>query len=142
MPQNVSQRFLAGASLRINTNSPLCEGFFSYREFVMWTKGRQNSGYFKLKLFESKRFKIDCYILKFPEGSEIKPHIDEVDSGNHYRLNIIIKNAISGGLFKCDKTLINTKRIKLFRPDKHLHSVSRVEKGCRYVFSVGWVTDS
>ncbi len=38
-----------------------------------WDKGRQNSGYWKMPLAYSKWLKFDFYLIKFPEGSEIKP---------------------------------------------------------------------
>lgn len=104
-----------------------------------WDKGRQNSGYWKMPLAYSKWLKFDFYLIKFPEGSEIKPHVDKVESGKHFRLNIVIKKAKIGGIFNCDKTIINTPRIKLFRPDKYTHSVSKIEQGNRYILSLGWI---
>lgn len=108
-----------------------------------WEYGRQNTGYKKLLLLRSKwLLKFDCYILKFSEGVEIPAHIDTVDSGRHYRLNVILKSASLGGQFHCDTCLFETTRIKLFRPDLYLHSVSKVEAGSRLVLSIGWVKDN
>ena len=45
--------------------------------------------------------KFDTYLLKSPEGSEVKPHKDKVLSGKHYRLNLILKRAEQGGEFIC-----------------------------------------
>ncbi|GAC1611356.1 MAG: hypothetical protein NVS3B3_22330 [Aquirhabdus sp.] len=81
----------------------------------------------------------DSYIIRYPEGAEILPHIDPVQNGRHYRLNIILKSPRSGGDFICGSPLFATKRIKLFRPDACEHSVTRVMGGSRYVLSVGWV---
>lgn len=101
-----------------------------------WTKGRQNdSGYFKKLLFKTSF--MDCYLLKFEEGSFIQPHIDPVSDKEHHRLNIILKKAKDGGEFVCDNIVIN-KRFIYFRPDMSEHSVKRVNKGKRYVFSIGW----
>jgi len=83
--------------------------------------------------------KFDTYLLKFPEGSEITPHTDKVNSGKHYRLNLILKNAVEGGEFNCNDPIFETKRIKLFRPDICEHRVSKVIKGNRYLLSIGWV---
>lgn len=81
----------------------------------------------------------DAYLLRFPEGSEIRPHTDPVSGGRHYRLNIVVKKAQAGGEFICASPIFETTRIKFFRPDACEHSVFRVSKGSRYVFSIGWV---
>ncbi|WP_249348072.1 2OG-Fe(II) oxygenase [Pseudoalteromonas aurantia] len=85
--------------------------------------------------------KFDCYLLRFKEGSEIPPHRDKVSKGKHYRLNIIIKAAKSGGQFLCENPIYESSRVKLFRPDKSEHSVSKVESGNRYLLSIGWVKE-
>ena len=104
-----------------------------------WIKGRQGSGYDKLPLIISKRFKFDSYILRFPIGTYIPPHKDPVTTGRHYRLNIILKRPKSGGEFICQNSILDWPRVKLFRPDQFEHSVSMVEGSPRYVFSVGWL---
>ena len=105
----------------------------------MWKKGRQNSAYFKCTIFKSKILKADFYLLKFPLGSEIKAHLDEVNNAfEHHRLNIIIKKAKSGGEFICNNKK-RKGRIQYFRPDTMLHSVTKIEEGCRYVLSIGWL---
>ncbi len=81
----------------------------------------------------------DSYLIRYPEGSEIPPHTDQVTTGRHYRLNIILKSPREGGEFICAKPIFATRRIKLFRPDACEHSVTRVVGGNRYVFSLGWV---
>jgi hypothetical protein len=104
-----------------------------------WENGRQDSGYAKMLIATSK-FPIpwDFYILKYPIGSEIKEHVDPVSDRNHYRLNIIIKKPEKGGIFFAEKSIINKSRIKFFRPDLYKHSLTRIEKGTRYVLSIGW----
>jgi len=110
-------------------------------KWLRWQKGRQNSGYDKMFLLGMRWPKpFDMYLLRFPEGSEIAPHTDTVESGAHHRLNVILKHAREGGEFVCSNAIIDSQRIKYFRPDISEHSVTRVNKGCRYVFSVGWVT--
>lgn len=105
-----------------------------------WENGRQNSGYKKLLLFKSNLlFKCDLYLLSFSKGSEIKPHVDKVDFGNHYRLNIVFKKPQIGGDFICNKTIVNMKRIILFRPDLYEHSVSKIKSGKRLVLSFGFL---
>ena len=81
----------------------------------------------------------DSYLIRYPEGSAIPPHIDKVESGRHYRLNIILKSPASGGEFICKDPLFATSRVKFFRPDISEHSVTQVVGGSRYVFSLGWV---
>ena len=105
-----------------------------------WEKGRQNSGYEKFFVLGSKwPIPFDFYILRFKEGTEIPPHTDTVSAGEHYRLNIVLKKAKSGGEFLCSSPIFENTRVKYFRPDLAEHSVSRVMSGTRYVLSVGWV---
>ncbi|HEX6832272.1 MAG TPA: 2OG-Fe(II) oxygenase [Rudaea sp.] len=110
------------------------------RTALRWQKGRQQSGYDKMLLLQSLwPLPFDVYILRFPQGSEIAPHTDAVSSGRHYRLNIVIKRATTGGEFVCATPIYASSRIKLFRPDACEHSVTRVVRGSRYVLSIGWI---
>ncbi|MBB6523650.1 2OG-Fe(II) oxygenase [Pseudoteredinibacter isoporae] len=114
-----------------------------FKNLFKWQKGRQNSGYDKMLLCGSYwPLPFDVYLLRFPEGSEIPPHKDKVKSGRHYRLNIVLKQAERGGEFYCESPIYENARIKFFRPDLSEHSVSKVEKGNRYLLSLGWVRDS
>ena len=111
-----------------------------FKRLFRWQRGRQESGYDKMLLCTSVwPLKFDTYLLKFPQNSLIEPHVDKVAAGKHYRLNIVLKEAAQGGVFVCQHPLFETRRIKLFRPDIAEHSVTRIEKGNRYVLSVGWV---
>lgn len=87
-------------------------------------------------------YPFDVYILIFREGQEIPPHVDKVDRGEHYRLNIVLKASESGGEFICRSPIFENRRIKYFRSDISEHAVSRVLKGSRYVLSIGWVKDT
>jgi len=112
-----------------------------FKYLFRWQKGRQRSGYDKMLLAALIwPFKFDMYLLRFPTGSEIAPHTDKVLSGRHFRLNIVIIEAHEGGDFCCSATIFETRRIKLFRPDLYEHAVTRIDSGCRYVFSIGWVS--
>ena len=105
-----------------------------------WQRGRQGTGYDKMLLLASRwPFRFDSYLLRYPEGSEVPPHTDPVQSGRHYRLNVVLKAPASGGDFVCASPIYSSRRIKLFRPDACEHSVTRVVGGSRYVFSLGWV---
>jgi hypothetical protein len=108
-----------------------------------WEQGRQQSGYNKMLLCGAWwPVKFDVYLLKFPQGSEIPPHTDQVGTAAHYRLNIVLKHAHQGGEFMCKNPIFETRRIKFFRPDQSEHQVSKVIKGSRYVLSIGWLRDS
>jgi hypothetical protein len=103
----------------------------------MFVQGRQNTGYEKLKIIGASFLPFDFYILRYKEGSYIPEHIDPVSNKKHYRLNIIVRQALIGGIFKCNTCIINTKSIKLFRPDIYKHSLTEVLSGTRYVLSIG-----
>lgn len=102
----------------------------------MWEAGRQGTGYLKWKVFAFKRF--DCWLLKYEDGTGIPPHIDEVPSGNMYRLNVVLKKPQSGGNFVCKKAIV-FGRFALFNASKQKHWCS-VVKGERLVLSIGiWI---
>lgn len=116
---------------------------FFLRELFRWERGRQNSGYDKMLICGAIwPIKFDTYLLKFPEGSQILPHTDKVTSGKHYRLNIVLKNARVGGEFLCENAIFETNRIKFFRPDVSEHQVTKVQKGNRFLLSIGWVKNT
>lgn len=105
-----------------------------------WKLGRQETGYEALPLIISKRLRLDCYILRYRTGTGIPPHKDPAPAGTrHFRLNIIIWPARKGGELSCESYLYRLGPIKFFRPDLAKHSVSPVEEGVRYVFSLGWL---
>jgi hypothetical protein len=111
-----------------------------FRTAFRWQHGRQQPGYDKMLILQSYwPLPFDVYILRFPQGSEVRPHTDPVWSGRHYRLNIVVKRAKLGGEFVCATPIYESPRIKFFRPDACEHSVTRVERGSRYVLSIGWV---
>ncbi|WP_250459287.1 hypothetical protein [Microbulbifer litoralis] len=111
-----------------------------HRKLWRWDTGRQNSGYEKMLLLGAKwPLPFDLYLLRFSTGSRIPPHTDRVQSGRHYRLNIVLRKARAGGDFLCEQPIYTSPRIKYFRPDRAEHSVSEVKAGTRYVLSLGWV---
>lgn len=116
----------------------------SFRSYIArafrWEQGRQGTGYEKMLLFTARwPLRFDSYLLRYPTGSEIPPHVDPVESGRHYRLNVVVRSSKSGGEFVCATPLFATNRIKFFRPDVSEHSVTRVVAGTRYVLSIGWL---
>ena len=107
---------------------------------MSWIRGRQETGYLKRPLFAFRigPLRTDAFVLKFPEGCDVPRHHDRVDGCRHYRLNVVLQHADRGGEFVCDDPILNLSRIKFFRPDKSPHSVSRIDKGTRYVLSIGF----
>jgi hypothetical protein len=107
--------------------------------WLKWQEARQQGGYMKMLLLTSHvPLPFDVYLLKYEKDSFVPPHTDKVDHGQHYRLNVIFKKAKLGGDFVCKGAIIDWERIKLFRPDLHEHSISRIESGTRLVLSIGW----
>ncbi len=106
-----------------------------------WQAGRQPGGYEKRALFIGPLgLPIDAYLIRYPQGSEIAPHVDPVAAGKrHYRLNVVLRAADEGGEFVCAATLFASARVKLFRPDIAEHAVARIVRGSRLVLSVGWL---
>ena len=92
-----------------------------------------------LLIYNKIGVEFDAYLLRFPMGAEIPPHRDQVTSGRHFRLNIILKKSRSGGEFICEKSLVNLPRIKLFRSDLYENAVTKVQGSSRYVLSMGCV---
>jgi hypothetical protein len=110
-----------------------------------WVLGQKNTGYWILTLawVTGKWLPIpfDLYILKYPTGAYNPPHRDPIKRGQHYRLNIILTKPL-GGEFVCETPIFSSWRIHLFRPDICTHSVTPVERGTRYVLSLGWTWPS
>lgn len=107
-----------------------------------WEAGRQGTGYQKLELLSRwkyfSRVKWDLYLLRYPVGSGIPEHLDPLPGHRHYRLNIYLWNAQSGGNPEHSDTILTNRFFTLFRPDIAKHSVSKVTHGTRYVLSFGW----
>lgn len=112
------------------------------KNFFVWKEGRQGSGYYKMLLAQSSiLFCWDLYLIKFPEKSFITDHKDPVKNKRHFRLNFVLSKAKSGGIFVCEDRglLFDKNRITLFGPDIALHSVTKIDKGTRYVLSFGFI---
>lgn len=106
---------------------------------MTWEKGRQGTGYLKKLLAQGQSW--DLYLLKFPKGSNIDGHTDPVPGKRHYRANFVLKRARKGGEFWCRGRRAGKKRLAVFRPDIEIHGVSYVQRGTRWVLSLGWVKE-
>lgn len=106
-----------------------------------WIKGRQNTGYEKLKLFQFLVF--DCYILRYKVGDYIPEHTDPVPGYRHYRLNFVLKKAEEGGIswfhhpVNIPRNAIVGKNMTFFRSDIVPHGVTEIKKGERIVLTFG-----
>lgn len=109
------------------------------QQFFKWQEGQQGTGYYVMTLVRTRRpFPFDCYIIKYPVGSHIPPHKDVLARSDHYRVNVILTHP-KGGEFQCEPpAMYSSKWLNYFRPDLSTHSVTKVEGGTRYVFSIGW----
>jgi hypothetical protein len=99
-----------------------------------WLPGRQGTGYQKRPLLQL--WFLDAYLLRFPEGSHVPEHTDQVLGCRHWRLNLVLRRALRGGEFVCGRAW-RLGRLALFRPDTEPHSVTRIDEGTRYVLSLG-----
>ena len=104
-----------------------------------WNKGRQATGYDVFTLIQSEYLALDCHILKYPTDSCIKPHVDKSEGGKHYRLNVELWSAKQGGKFKGQTIFSIFDKVHFVRPDKCEHEVTKIEKGSRWVLSIGKV---
>lgn len=118
--------------------------------------GRQgDGGYRKIRLWERAWFPrlragqwyaADGYLLHYPPGSRVPPHVDPVADGRHWRLNLVLVPAGPGpadGGFVCPfsrrhRPLILTPRLALFRSDRVIHAVTPCRRD-RFVLSLGFV---
>ena len=85
-------------------------------------------------IFYSKLFSIN--LVTYPINHSVMNHVDNVQKGRYYKLNLILVQPKVGGVFKCQKCIINLfNRVYLFRPDKYEHSVTKIESGKRILLS-------
>lgn len=56
----------------------------------------------------------------------------------HYRLNVVLKKPDKGGEFICNNKLsLFNGRVVLFRADTEYHKITKIEKGSRWLLSLG-----
>ncbi|SFR66508.1 2OG-Fe(II) oxygenase superfamily protein [Marinobacter daqiaonensis] len=90
-------------------------------------------------LFRSRY--LNTYLVRYPEGHKVVPHLDMIAEGRLYKLNCLLIKPRSGGEFACEKNIFNLfGRLILFRPDLYQHQVSRIERGTRWLLSFALTT--
>lgn len=106
-----------------------------------WEKGRQGTGYEKLLLYQFSVMGcgFDCYLLRYETNHEIPAHTDPVAGKKHYRLNLELKQAMSGGklLFYKKRRWVEQGKLVFFRSDLQPHKVTKVLAGNRLVLTFG-----
>lgn len=83
---------------------------------------------------------IDCYLLRYREGSHAPPHVDPGRaSREHWRLNAIIQEPGHGGDLYVGgiQYFLQQSDAVLFRPDEQPHEVTPVQGQDRLVWSLG-----
>ena len=86
-------------------------------------------------IVSSIRFAIN--VVTYKEGHRVLEHNDPMGSGRYFKFNVVLKKPELGGQFWAEKVIFNLfNRIYFFRPDKYMHSVSKIEKGERKLLSI------
>ena len=86
-------------------------------------------------IISSKRFAIN--VVTYKEGHSVLEHNDPMGRGRYFKFNVVLKKPKRGGQFWAEKVIFNLfNRIYFFRPDKYMHSVSKIEKGERKLLSI------
>lgn len=79
---------------------------------------------------------LTVYLVRYPAGHSVFPHVDMVSGGRLYKLNVVLVKPEAGGEFVCERTIFDLMgRFVLFRPDLHEHRVTRIERGRRWLLS-------
>jgi hypothetical protein len=86
-------------------------------------------------LLSFRRFSIN--LVTYHEGHKVLRHNDPMGKGRYFKFNVVLKKPQLGGHFSADKVIFNVfDRVYFFRPDKYMHSVSKIEKGHRTLLSI------
>lgn len=106
---------------------------------MKWTPGRLRPGYFKLLLFESRRWKCDLYILKVEKGKIIPWHRDRAPAEGfiHKRWNFHLWGLGLMSLWESDHRLMFPGRAVVFEASARPHRFDPIHQ-C-YLISFGWL---
>jgi len=111
---------------------------FGWRNAVRWRRGRQGTGYdTMLRRAAARPLGLNSDLIRCPDGSEGPPHTDPVEHGRYCRLKRVLKRSPAAGEFVCANSIYSSARIKLFRPGRREHGVTRVVGGSRWLLSLG-----
>lgn len=108
---------------------------------LKWIEGRQGSGYFKMPLWISERFKFDVYLIKIPEGVVVPTHTDPAVEGyTHHRINFTYRGFVN---LPCYRMYVLGKQFRFwrftyFRPDKYAHGLRKTKQEIQ-MLSIGWL---
>lgn len=75
-------------------------------------------------------------LVTYSKGHFVSRHIDMVDGGRLYKLNLILVKPKQGGVFETERAIFSFfNRIILFRPDLYEHEVTEITHGKRVLLS-------
>lgn len=97
-----------------------------------WKSGRQGTGYYLYYLATGKNW--DLLFIKYPAGSYIVKHQDQLPGKKHYRLNILLWGKQTFRAY--GPCIVNWGPFVLFRSDTTPHEVLKNER-LRLVLSFG-----
>lgn len=103
-----------------------------------WQPGRQQEGYYTLKLFSWWR--VDAYIIKCCHNVAIKEHYDKVPNKRHFRINLTFKGKDNFYVVPPNKPFFQKFRLTFFRPDVCCHGTT--EGDAWKMLSFGFVLDN
>jgi hypothetical protein len=95
-----------------------------------WERGRQDTGYRKLKLLEGRSF--DVHVIDYPRGTDIPWHCDPIPGKRHLRINLSLPG---GAMLLADPIIKVGEYLNVFWSDR-IHAVTEVRTR-RVVLSIG-----
>lgn len=108
---------------------------------LKWTQGRQGDGYAKMLLAQSRRFKWDCYLLRFEPLSYVPEHTDPAPPGfTHWRWNFVLKGEGDFIYWPKDMTrsfIDSTRHIRF--PASEIRHAYNNGPARTYMLSIGWL---
>ncbi|MGE5541111.1 MAG: 2OG-Fe(II) oxygenase [Bacillota bacterium] len=81
---------------------------------------------------------LQLHVSKYGVGDYLAEHIDYIEKGERqFRVQFILKNAVSGGELVVPHFIVNRRHFKIFEPCKYRHAVTVVEEGERLLLNLG-----
>ncbi|HDY98173.1 MAG TPA: 2OG-Fe(II) oxygenase [Pseudomonas sabulinigri] len=89
-------------------------------------------------LLATRRLSVN--LVTYPEGHRVPRHNDPMGGGSYYKLNLVLKKPLEGGIFQVERTIFSFfNRVILFRPDLYDHHVSTIARGKRVLLSFAFL---